>query len=291
MTVHDKTVGGLGTAALRSTSTPRDPFGPMGELLKHDGIKFSHLERLMFDRDYLDKVAKVMLENKTGGPIPEEFARTAFNDNNFFGVSDWVSFFGLKLKRSNEHPIASEFPWGLDALEEPCPFNSNKTVQETHFAFLGVETINRRKALTPQMWKKVLSSNNPFEFNSEFSGNNWFKNESFLTEKVCLFRWYLMPTDTVLTGMTYEEQLNALPDDYEIAGVGEEITKHILYQTLNNEFIDSSHGRCREITQGFDQHHIAVSGSNRNGLCFDHEWDHFGIHQIGLAVSRKIPDC
>ena len=169
---------------------------------------------------------------------------------NFFGPKEWGAFYGLNFSKRQIGQI-SEFPWGEDILNASCPFVKEKLIKETHFAFLGLETLDR-KPLTILRWQTLHPASSQPRFSS-YAPHCWYKEETFASQS-CVFRWYLLLTTIVpnSTSRTYEEQLKLLPTDYEVPTAIAEVSKNVLVYR-NTLFCPNSNrfAHCQETTSAF----------------------------------------
>lgn len=60
---------------------------------------------------------------------------------NFWGVEEWIKFYGACFTRKQLRSI-TVFPWSDDILYSTCPL-CGKIVRDCHFAFLGLDRLNR----------------------------------------------------------------------------------------------------------------------------------------------------
>jgi hypothetical protein len=207
-------------------------------------------------------------------------------NKNFFGVEEWSTLYGVNFSKKQLREVA-EFPWGEDILNAPCPFVKGKSIRETHFAFLGLNSIEG-KPLTIIRWWKL----HPAPWQPRFSHyvlGSWYTKRKFANEPTCGFRWYLMPLEIVpnSTYKTYKEQVTMLPAEYEVPFAIEEVGKDILYCMKNGIYLNRSKwGRCQDVIS--DGHRVHVGCFNLRGLRIGCYLAGHRDLSIGLAASRKF---
>jgi len=278
---------------MRSTSQQQDglwtiQFGELGATLKalqDNGVTVEHLARLRAKPDYAKRVAEFMLQGGLVGSAHQKLAR-AILGKNFFGVEEWSFLYGVNFSNKQLREVA-EFPWSEDVLNAPCPFYKGKSVKETHFAFLGLDTF-KGKPLTILRWQELHPASGQPKFYS-YAPDSWYSKEKFGNKPTCGFRWYLMPLEIVpeSTNKTYAEQTAMLSADYEVPLAIEEITKVILYYRKNGIYLNSTrYGRCQDVAS--NGYRVDVGYFVSEGLNVNRYWDDFHHHSIGLAASRKF---
>jgi len=278
---------------MRSTSQQQDglwtvQFGELGATLKalqDNGVTVEHLARLRAEPDYAKRVAEFMLQGGLVGSVHQKLAR-AILGKNFFGVKEWSSLYGVNFSNKQLREVA-EFPWSEDILNAPCPFHKGKSVKETHFAFLGLDTF-KGKPLTILKWQELHPASGQPKFYS-YAPDSWYNKEKFSNEPTCGFRWYLMPLEILpkSTHKTYAEQIAMLSADYEVPLAIEEVTKVILYYRKNGAYLNPTrYGRCQDVTSG--GHRVDVGHFGSGGLPVNCYWDGGRDYRIGLAASRKF---
>jgi len=278
---------------MRSKSQQQDglwtvQFGELGATLKalqDNGVTVEHLARLRAEPDYAKRVARFMLQGGLVGSTHQKLAR-AILGKNFFGVEEWSSLYGVNFSNKQLREVA-EFPWSENVLNAPCPFYKGKSVKETHFAFLGLDTF-KGKPLTILKWQELHPASGQPKFYS-YAPYNWYSKEKFSNELTCGFRWYLMPLEIVpkSTDKTYAEQTAMLSADYEVPLAIEEVTKVILYYRKNGIYLNPKrYGRCQDVTS--DDYRVSVGCFASERLYVGDYWVDSRNYDIGLAASRKF---
>jgi hypothetical protein len=271
-------LGGLWTAS----------YGEIGATLKaleDHGITTEHLARLRAESDYAKRVAEFMLRGGLEGSVHQKLAR-AIIGKNFFGVEEWSALYGVNFTKKQLREIA-DFPWNEDVLNAPCSFVKDKSVKETHFAFLGLDLI-KSKPLPIIKWQELHPESGQPRFYS-YAPDCWYTKEKFANEPNCKFRWYLMPLEIVpnSTDKTYQEQVAMLPAEYEVPLAIEEVTKLILYYRKNGIDLNPTRwGRCQDVSS--DGHRVYVGLFDPGGLDVDDYWDGNRRCNLGLSASRKF---
>jgi hypothetical protein len=201
---------------------------------------------------------------------------------NFFGTRDWSAFCGVTLSPDQLREITL-FPWGEETLNAPCPFVEGRPIRETHFAFLGLSAIHGNPLTLLRLHGLQAHAGRPLFY---YTADPWYGDLPFATEATCDFRWYLMPLEIApgSTGRGFEEQVEALPPEYEIPRAVEEVLKLVLYDVKNGVRLNPRRwGRCREMLP--DGSRVSVGRFGPRGLFINHYWG--SGSGLGLAVSRK----
>lgn len=216
--------------------------------------------------------------------IHQKLARDIMGDKRYFGAEDWLELYashGLEFTKKQLVQIA-EFPWGDDELILPDPWEEDKPVRKTHFAFLGVKRIGKRSLNLP-LWHQIHPGPEHPKFWTEWNPKNRF------AQKTCELRWYLMRIGIVpeSTGISYSQQVAMLPDSYEVPLTVERVTANFLFYQKNGGYLDqdywaqcqdqSAHGSC-----------VVVGHFGDRGLGVN-DWGDDAAHGTGVAASRKIP--
>jgi len=243
--------------------------------------------RLDDDERFRTRIAKFMLQGGIESSAHIKLVRVIMGEERFWGAEEWSAFYGVRFTKKQLHEVA-EFPWSEDVLNAPCPFHKDKSVKETHFAFLGLDKI-KGKPLTILKWQELHPAMGQPKFYS-YAPDNWYAKEKFGNEPTCGFRWYLMPLEIVpkSENKTYQEQIAMLPaDDYEVPHAIEEVTKDILYYRKNGTYLNPTrYGRCQDVTS--DGFRVFVGRFDSRGLNVDDWSDDLRYCSIGVAASRKF---
>lgn len=269
--------GGLWTAS----------YGEIGATLKvlqDHGVTREHFDRLRAEPDYAKRVAEFMLCGGLEGAIYQKLAR-AIMGKNFFGVEEWSMLYGINFTKKQLREVG-EFPWNEDVLNSPCPFVEGRSIRETHFAFLGLNTINGKPRSILE-WQKIHPSSGQLRF-WEYAPKAWYSDEKFANEITCGFRWYLILQEIIpdSTDKTHQEQLAILPAEYEAPLAVEEVTKTILYYRKNSVLLNPKQwGRCQDIV--CDGLRIRVGNFGGNTIDIMTLPDEYHDCHHGLVASRK----
>lgn len=189
-------------------------------------VTVNHLARLRAEPEYAKRVADFIVRGGLAGEIKYKNARAILGDN-FFGPEEWLADYGFNLTQEQFEKITN-FPWSEDVLNSPCPFIKGKPIKETHFAFLGFESIDG-KSLTILRWNEMHPRPHLPRFYQDIRPS--YRKEAFAKKETCYLRWYLMPLVTIQESLdkNYKDQLKIVPKNYEVATAIEEVTKNILY--------------------------------------------------------------
>lgn len=272
------------------------------EALERAGVTLDHFRWLRKYPDYAGRVAKFIGD---GGAIESEsqkIARSGLLPSLLFGPREWARCFGIIL---TDKQLGSEavknFPWGRDILNLPCPFTPAYRIWNTHFAFLGIDTIDKNP-LSIQNMAKLCSRVSALSWRTRFffGDNKWCKERDFVVKTTCSLRWYLMPPIAVpgSHNKPCEEQVKMLPPEYEVPTAVERTLQIILYGQLGGgenpygpEKLENIIGcRCREMVSDCDcvvvDYDIVAAGLDirvksspvTESSCY------------GIAASRKLPE-
>lgn len=269
-------------------------FGAIGATLKvleDNGVTVEMFTRLRCHPDFAERVAAFMALGNQDGIIHHESAR-AILGKNFFGVEEWMILYGVNFTNKQLREIA-DFPWGEDVLNAQCPFVEGKMIKDTHFAFLGLESI-KGQPLTIKRFHDLHPSTGQIRFSGRGGLN--FKNRGFFTKRTCRFRWYLMPLEIIInnddTFLHSDQLFDTLPSEYENAFAVEEVTKHILYCRKNDIRLNPDrYGLCKDEISSQPTRTIYIGLFDQDGVHISEgvwkEVDH--PYKTGLAISRRLP--
>lgn len=106
------------------------------ERLFQSGLDGEFFERILKDDDYRSDVVTFAKCGRGLRPsIPRSQAKKTLGDR-FFDLKAWDDELALPLSPA-ERMSAEWFPWDDGILWGPCPFEPDKQVRETHFAFFA----------------------------------------------------------------------------------------------------------------------------------------------------------
>lgn len=213
-------------------------FGELGATLKalqDHGVTPQHLVRVRSDSKYAKRVA-AFIRNQGA----YDFSDHPTLDRNYFGFHEWRIVYGKCIPDEEPTP----FPWDEDLLNSPCPFYKGKLIRETHFAFLGMESVKETRTLFadlahlarrtyPLTITKLLALY-PAEGQPRFSDYRkdlYYLQAPLTTKETCASQWYLMLRDVIPGSLNkgYDEQVALLPQEYEVPSAIEETLMHILF--------------------------------------------------------------
>ncbi|MDP3792857.1 MAG: hypothetical protein Q8Q89_03975 [bacterium] len=178
-------------------------------------IRESHIGYLLLSDDEI----KLKVEGTAATGLPE------LGELLIFGPNDWKRYLGVELTAQQLKNLP-RFPWDASVLESPCPFNPGKLIKETHFAFLGLNEINRRRSSIHQLKKGQLLKGKLSLRISYYYDYNIPK----CYRKALEFRWYLMPKnlEVLQEARTFTVAKEAIPEEYEAATAVEAVFKNAL---------------------------------------------------------------
>ncbi|PIW95855.1 hypothetical protein COZ84_01210 [Candidatus Kuenenbacteria bacterium CG_4_8_14_3_um_filter_39_15] len=268
----EESVSALEKAVVKQGGNPRDLF----DLFRTDG-------------EYACRIAQAMMRKGLVGSIESRLARLVLG-RNIFDDADWMSYYDAKFTKK-QFREAGRFPWGEDILNSSCPFNSDKLVKDTHFAFLGLTAING-SPLTVAKWLELHPATGQPKF--YFNNDPWHVGQPHTDVATMQLRWYLMLKNIIpnSTSKTPEEQVAMLPPEYEVPSTIAEVTKDILVFRKTDVRPNPSHwAACTERTVKTDKVSAGrvscVGGFDGDGLYVD-VWCGDRVGSVGLGASRKF---
>lgn len=184
---------------------------------------FAQIESGRITKDRLQKFLRGSVQS-----VAVEVALRTMGRNNFFGPEQWRLVFGEKFQLLSIPKI----PWTHGELKNPG-------INQKHFLFLGLECLDG-KPLNLLMWQSVFIATDRGD-HPKFYRNKYLINR--LAQGICANRWYLMPVGVVKgsVGLTYNEQVSLLPDEYEVPSMIELVTANILFYLLNSRYLDDDY--------------------------------------------------
>lgn len=261
-------------------------FGELGATLKvlqDHGVTPDHLARLRAEPDYAKRVAEFMLRGGFDASIHQKLARKVMGEN-FFGVEDWSSFYGVNFSKKQLRQVA-EFPWGEDVLNSTCPL-CGKVVKDCHFAFLGLDHIHGEPLTILKLQELHPATGQPRFYS--YAPDAWYSKQKFAKEATMDFRWYLLHQNIVPNSQnkTYDEQQAMLTADYEVPSAVTEVTKDLLVFRKTGNFVKYLYyARCESVA--WDDR-VEVGNFSEKGLNIDYHWEGSRGFFIGVAASRKF---
>jgi len=207
-----------------------------------------------------------------------------------FGAEEWQTMYGVKFTKKQLRE-ANKWPWGEEVMNGPCPFNPEKQVKDTHFAFLGVTGING-EPLTVQKWTKLHPATGQPKF--YFADNPWYEGQPYTDETTLEFRWHLLLKEIVpgSTEKTPEQQAAMLPPEYEVPSTIAEVTKDILaFRKMNVILNGGRWAACKERTiktGKVDGNLVSCVGYFVGRGLNVNNWGGDDVGYVGVGASRKF---
>ena len=263
-------------------------YGEVGATLKSlqdNGVTLDHMARLRSDPAYAKRIAEFMLRGGIDGSVHYKLAR-ALMGQNFFGVEEYATVYGVNFSKKQLREV-SEFPWGEDVINGPCPFNKGKTVRETHFAFLGIDKLNGSPLTIMKFQELHPASGQPKFYN--YAPSSWYHQQAFATDKTMKLRWYLLLKDIVpnSTSTSWDDQKAMLPTEYEVPTAVEETAKDLYTQRKTGTYPN-----LRVYTKVDDTSSVGVRvgvGCCYGGGVHVGRWGDSDVDSFVLGASRKLP--
>lgn len=259
------------------------------------GVTPEDLAHVRANPDHLRQVAKEIRSGREKDTPYFHYSelRNIMGNENCFLPDDWKTLYGVNFTKKQLREIV-EFPWSEGLLNSQCPFNEDKPIKDTHFAFLGIEKINGEWLTIMKLHELHPKSGYP-----RFSARKpRYKRQGF-ANITCDFRWYLMLKEIVSidTSRTYEDLGELLPPGYKVASAIEEVIKNILYFKKNGIYpnpalwalTDDFAGVVEGAGFATPYGHVAVGCQKSKGIAFSYSIDNiFHTNKgIGIAASLK----
>jgi hypothetical protein len=201
-----------------------------------------------------------------------------------FAVADWNANYRIALTPEQVAAVGN-FPWSDATLNSPCPFNPGKMIRETHFAFVGVDSITMME----------LQRLNPQATEPRFYGyapDAWYAKEKFATKTKLTLRWYLLLKDIVpgSENKTFDEQVAMLPKEYEVPTAVAETAKDLLIYKKTGKYANSQrYARTSDIDS--DGSRVVVGYCDAKGVyVYSYYWDDYRYDGVGVGACRKFDE-
>lgn len=196
-----------------------------------------------------------------------------------FGIADWQKFYKIALTPQQLKGVG-DFPWSDAILNSRCPFNPGKMVRETHFAFVGVDTVS-----VMELQKLNPSSSEPRFYN--YAPDSWYSDEKFADEKLRLC-WYLGLKDIVPNSENklFDEQEAMLPAEYEVPTAVAETTKDFLVYKKTGVYVNP-YRWARTATLDSGRRRVYVGHCIAGGVDV-YRWFVGRYDSIGVGAFRKF---
>lgn len=264
-------------------------FGELGATLKvlQDlGVTKDHLDCVRAEPNYARRVAEAILSGGITGSISQQLARVLMGNERYFGPEDWATLYGVRFSKKQLRQVA-QFPWNEDVLNSSCPFVADKTIRETHFAFLELDRING-DPLTIMKWQQLQPAPGQPRF-YKYGSEAWYGNQEFAVRTTGELRWRLMPLEIVpnSTSKTFAEQTAMLPTEYEVPLTVTEVSKAMLYFRKSGKCVNPNrYGRCLDLFSLGRRVFVGFFGAD--GLYVSSGWDGSRYGNLALASARKF---
>jgi hypothetical protein len=200
-----------------------------------------------------------------------------------FAVADWNANYRIALT-SEQIAAVGNFPWSDATLNSPCPFNPGKMIRETHFAFVGVDSITMMELqrLNPQATEPRFYS---------YAPDAWYAKQNFATKTKLGLRWYLLLKDIVpgSENKTFEEQQVMLPKEYEVPSAVAETAKDLLIYKKTGKYVNPQrYARTSDLDS--DGSRVSVGGCDAGGVYVGNYWGDYRYDRVGVGACRKFDE-
>jgi hypothetical protein len=200
-----------------------------------------------------------------------------------FAVANWNTEYRIRLTPEQIAAIGN-FPESEAILNSPCPFNPGKMIRETHFAFVGVDSITMMELqrLNPKATEPRFYS---------YAPDAWYAKEKLATKIKLSLRWYLLLKDIVpgSENKTFEEQVAMLPKEYEVPSAVLETTKDLLHYKKTGEYVNSNrYARTSDLVS--DGRRVYVGLCDAGGAIVSYWSDAHRDGNVGVGACRKFDE-
>jgi hypothetical protein len=197
-----------------------------------------------------------------------------------FAIDDWQTFYRIAFT-PDQMAAVGNFPWSEATLNSSCPFHKGKMVRETHFAFVGVDsvTMTELQRLNPKATEPRFCS----------YADAWYAKEKFATKAPLGLRWYLLLRDIVpgSENKTFDEQQAMLPAKYEVPSAVTETAKDLLVFKKTGVYVNPTrYARTVDLDSG--GYRVRVGFCRAGGVHVDSCWDSRLDGNVGVGASRKF---
>ncbi|OGY15819.1 MAG: hypothetical protein A3H88_03870 [Candidatus Blackburnbacteria bacterium RIFCSPLOWO2_02_FULL_44_9] len=214
-------------------------------------------------------------------PEAHRLARGVMSKN-FFGIPEWATHYDVSFSEAQLAQVVG-FPWSVDALNGPCPFVEGRRIKDTHFAFLGLDTLGGNPLTLWQLNELHRKGQPKF-----YSGSGaWYESQPFAIDTACQFRWYLLLKEIVPgsenKGQKAQEQM--LPPEYEIPTGVEESAKNLFYYQQTKRYPNQlRYARVRDMTSLGNCVLVGCFGGPGRDV---YGWPDRPRPDVGVSASRK----
>ena len=215
----------------------------------------------------------------------------ALMGTNFFGVEEWKQYYDVQFP-SVDIPQIPPFPWSIELLNSPCPFNPGKCIKDTHFAFLGLPTMHG-VPLTVEQWFKIHPG--PQQPKVYRVRDLRHRGQPHIDVTSMSLRWYLILKEIVpnSTDKTRAEQSAMLPETYELPMTIAETSKDLLVYKRVRIYCNSKRWTaCAEHTVKTSSRaagQVSCVGYFYEGGLSGSYWYGERDAYVGVGASRKVP--
>ncbi|MGO9010643.1 MAG: hypothetical protein ACLQPN_11115 [Bryobacteraceae bacterium] len=198
-----------------------------------------------------------------------------------FAIGDWWTSYRIGLTPEQVAAIHN-FPWSDTVLNAPCSFHKGKMVRETHFAFVGVDSI------TMMELQRINPKSEEPRFYS-YAPDAWYSEQRFATAETLKLRWYLLLKDIVPGSekKTFDEQSAMLPPEYEVPSAVVETAKDLLVYKKTGIYVNRNrYARTASLASGGSR--VIVGPCDAVGIAVSGAWDCYHYDPVGVGASRKF---
>ena len=203
-----------------------------------------------------------------------------------FGIADWLALHKVVVFE-RQIVIIGECPWDDALLNSPCPFNKSKMIRETHFGFVGLESVNGEPLTLLQLQKLYPQSGQP-RFAS-YAPNSRYSQDRFATETTLRLRWYLLLKDIVpgSESKTFPNQEALFPKEYEMPSAVAETAKNLFVFQKTGKHANPNRGARTSALDSVSRR-VIVGFCDSDGIRVHGHWGNGPYDLVGVGASRKF---
>jgi len=225
------------------------------EALERAGLNLEGFSLLRSNLAFAEQVVRCANNAILGSIEIDNRLLSMLDDGAFFGPTDWIRYFNIKMKTINWpdsfHPLET-------ILNSSCPFVPGKKIKETHYLFC-LPNDYKGLPLTINRWEEIYKHKKNLTLRStDVSGiarnyaDSCYQSLDFSKKEQARLNWYLMFKGVIpgSTKKTFSEQKEMLKDfGYEIPCAIEVLSMFLLAHEKNKKLFTSVyqiHGRTAD---------------------------------------------
>lgn len=223
---------------------------------------------LRSDKELASQIGKLVFNKLCPPTDVDKELLSIMDDSKFFGPSDWLRYYNLRVEDYNLPISIKELN---EILDKDCPFSIGKKIRDTHYLFYLPDSWNG-VPLTIKKWQEVYAKNGKNTDDGSFGGfigcMDFIRKDTRnpIAKAVAKKGWYLMPENLpkVFVSESFSEQIEDKPENYEAAKLIECGPMHFLIFEKNNRRINqfSLSVPCYGNTSDLDSRNKTIRAGN-----------------------------